>query len=554
MTRSPISIKLAACLIALAAFGCNSEPEPGPAVSATFEIDSSDIARVEWTVSGGGLVTPITGLADVTGGATPTVAVTIMDLPVATGYGIEIIAYDATDTNICRGTGVFDIVEGATTNINVPVVCSISSTLPSGSVGIDVTFQDNICPIINSINVVPQTIAVGQTAQVSVNAQDPELGTLTYDWTSLAGTFADPTAAATTYTCTQPINHNVDILVSDGDSFCDQSRLLNVTCVPDVCAGTPPLDCDDANQCTDDGVCDPVTGCPGSTDSSAGTACDFIAVGDGFCDGAGTCVECLVGSDCTDDGNECTDPATCTLNVCGVTNTPADTPCTGGICDGLGSCVGCLVSGDCADDANQCTSAPFCNAGTCDPQTPLSAGAVCDFIAVGDGVCNGAGTCVECVDAGQCTDDGNECTTGASCTAGTCDTATPLASGTTCSVGVCDGAGACVGCITAGDCPDDANQCTTPATCTLNVCDPQTPLTVGTACDFVAVGDGFCDGSGTCAECLAAGDCPDDGNQCTSAPSCTTNACDPQDPLPAGTPCDNGGGPGSGSCSLGTCF
>lgn len=75
--------------------------------------------------------------------------------------------------------------------------------------------------------------------------------------------------------------------MSDGDTFCDQSGLLNITCVPDVCVGPPALDCDDANQCTDDGVCDPVSGCPGSTNSAAGAACDFIAVGDGFCDGGG---------------------------------------------------------------------------------------------------------------------------------------------------------------------------------------------------------------------------------------------------------------------------
>ncbi len=501
MPLTPIKLKLAACLIVLAALGCNTSSEPdGPALSARFEISESDIARVEWEVSGGGLTTPITGLAEVTTTPTLSVAVTIMDLPVATGYGIVLIAYDDTDTNICRGSAAFDIAEGVTTNVPIVMTCSVSSTLPAGTVGIDATFQDNICPVINQINVVPQTIAVGHDATVSINANDPEGGTLAYDWTSLAGTFADPAAATTIYTCTQAIDHNISITASDGDSFCDQTRLLNVTCVPDACIGPPVVSCDDGIQCTDDGVCDPVSGCPGSTPSLDGTVCDFVAVGDGVCDGAGACVDCLTPTDCTDDGNECTDPAICSANSCVENNTASGTACTGGICDGAGTCVGCVDAGDCADDGNDCTTAPSCTAGACDPQTPLTSGTVCST-----GVCNGSGVCVECVDAGQCTDDGNDCTSGPSCTAGACDT------------------------------PGN--------------------LTQGTACDFIAVGDGFCDGSGACVECNSAVDCPDDANDCTTAPSCTANACDPQTDLPASTPCDNGGGPGSGACDgAGVCI
>lgn len=498
MTRLPIRLALAASVLMFAVSGCNSSSEPdGPALSARFEIDQSDIARVEWTVSGGALSAPIAGLAEVTGGATPTVAITVMDLPVATGYGIEVIAYDAADTNICRGTGTFDIAEGVTTSLPLTVTCSVSSTLPSGSVGIDVTFQDNVCPVINSLSVVPQTIAVGQTATVEVLANDPEGGTLSYQWTSLAGTFADAALATTTYQCTQAILHNIDVTVSDGDTFCDQSRLLEVNCVVDGCDG---VTCDDGNQCTDDGTCDPVAGCPATTPSLEGTACDFVSTGDGLCDGAGSCVECLTATDCPDDGNECTEPATCDLNSCAVAFTTADTPCTGGVCDGAGSCVGCLDATDCPDDGNDCTTGPSCTSGVCDAPSSLASGTLCS-----GGVCNGSGTCVECVDATDCTDDGNQCTASPSCTAGACDI--------------------------------------------------QAALAQGTVCDLVSTGDGLCDGAGTCVECNFAADCPDDGNQCTTAPSCTSNACDAQTFLVSGTLCDNGGGAGSGTCDgAGNCI
>ncbi len=441
------------------------------------------------------MVDPITGLAEVTGGTNPSVAVTVMDLPVATGYGIVLTAFDATDANICRGSAAFDIAEGVTTNVAIVMTCSVSSTLPSGTVGIDATFQDNVCPIINQLNIVPQTIAIGQNAQVSVNATDPEGATLQYTWSSLAGTFANPALATTTYQCTQAITHNVSIKVSDGDSFCDQTRLLSVTCVPDACAGPPVVTCDDFNQCTDDGVCDPVSGCPGSTNSAAGVACDYVAVGDGLCDGAGACVQCLAATDCADDGNDCTAPATCTAGVCTAANEPSGTTCSAGLCDGAGVCVGCLAGTDCPDDLNECTAPPSCTAGVCDAQAPL-------------------------------------------------------ASGTPCSGGLCNGAGVCVGCLVGTDCPDDLNECTAPPSCTAGVCDAQAPLASGTPCT-----GGVCNGSGLCVACVVATDCPDDGNQCTAAPSCTANVCDVQAPLANGTPCDNGGGPSSGLCDgAGACI
>jgi hypothetical protein len=74
--------------------------------------------------------------------------------------------------------------------------------------------------------------------------------------------------------------------------------------------------------------------------------------------------------------------------------------------------------------------------------------------------------------------------------------------------------------------------------CTANACEAQTPLPDTTVCDLVGVDDGVCDGLGTCVECNLAADCPDDSEQCTSAPMCTANACEAQTPLPDTTVCD----------------
>jgi len=62
------------------------------------------------------------------------------------------------------------------------------------------------------------------------------------------------------------------------------------TCFVDRCVDVL---CEDSNQCTDDGTCNPATGlCEGAGSSPAGTTCDQ---NDGLvCDGAGSCVECVV--------------------------------------------------------------------------------------------------------------------------------------------------------------------------------------------------------------------------------------------------------------------
>jgi hypothetical protein len=84
---------------------------------------------------------------------------------------------------------------------------------------------------------------------------------------------------------------------------------------------------------------------------------------------------------------------------------------------------------------------------------------------------------------------------------------------------VCDGQGNCVECNDAGQCIEDGNDCTA-ASCVDGACG-QSDLPDGTMCDLLSVDDGVCM-SGMCAaapDCTDAADC-DDGNECT------TNGCD----------------------------
>jgi hypothetical protein len=87
-----------------------------------------------------------------------------------------------------------------------------------------------------------------------------------------------------------------------------------------------------------------------------------------------------------------------------------------------------------------------------------------------------------------------------------------------------------------GDCTEGI--CTALGVCETEPADPETPCNGG---------QGVCDGSGTCVECINAGQCPSDGNECTVA-VCATNACGQAD-VSDGTAC----GGGSGECQSGTC-
>ena len=75
------------------------------------------------------------------------------------------------------------------------------------------------------------------------------------------------------------------------------------TCEMGVCEGLcDNVDCSDGNDCTTDGVCDPLDGtCGGGGNEPVDTSCDD----DRVCDGQGNCVECATDERC-DDGDECT--------------------------------------------------------------------------------------------------------------------------------------------------------------------------------------------------------------------------------------------------------
>ncbi len=217
--------------------------------------------------------------------------------------------------------------------------------------------------------------------------------------------------------------------------------------------------------------------------------------------------------------------------------------CDSGICED-GVCCNTTCTGDCR----------FCNLreslGTC-------ATAPNGYPCPDADICNGAETCQNgvCINAPDLTcDDYNLCTVD-SCNSATGCVHTPVANGTSCSDGdVCTGVETCQN----GNCVSDGElDCDDGDPCTGDSCHPQTgcshtPLQDGTPC-----GDNNdCNGVDVCqdGECVPGGpmDCDDD-NTCT-ADQCIPGTGCVHDPLPGGTPCNDGDVCTVGdSCAGGVC-
>ncbi len=317
----------------------------------------------------------------------------------------------------------------------------------------------------------------------------------------------DPESGACSY-----LNAPDGMACANGSGECDSG----------VCNRCATVNCDDGDDCTSDGVCNPSTQmCEGRGDAPINTLCNDDT---GFCDGFGNCVECNESAQCSDDQNVCT-AAVCTAHTCGVQDvggscfvngSPGN--CQGGVCVESPKCTNpypCEDRGECIDDQ-------------CDDET-----GECSYPNAPDGQSCGddAGECM----SGKCEycgsvicDDQNECTRDGTCNpeTGQCDGRDNEPVNTPCSENdgrFCDGTGTCVDCNSAQQC-QDGSQCTENE-CANNACN-----TFATAPDSPCNQDGgsYCDGSGSCVECNGTAQCPDDSNVCTIT-TCDASACVPQD-------------------------
>ncbi len=207
----------------------------------------------------------------------------------------------------------------------------------------------------------------------------------------------------------------------------DDACTLGDACEEGLCIGGPKLECVDGNPCTNDG-CDPQSGCSFEAnnaechDENICTTQD--SCGNGLCQG-GPPLECNDANPCTDDScdpqegclstnNEagCNDNDACTSNDVCIDgkcqgNDPIacndENPCTDDACNPAEGCTYVPNNNEC-DDGNVCSTGDQCSEGTCTPQGLLNCD---DGNACTDDSCDpGQGGCVHI--AGDCP-CGNDC-------------------------------------------------------------------------------------------------------------------------------------------------
>ena len=334
-------------------------------------------------------------------------------------------------------------------------------------------------------------------------------------------------------TC-DPVAGCVVVLAEDGTPCDDKLACTTLTtCQAGACVGSP-VNCDDANTCTDDS-CDPKAGC--IHDPLTGTGCDDgdkCTVGDGCSDGTCAASDTLL----------CDDSQVCTSDTCEPAVGCVFTPKDGGPCNdnsvctqvdvcAAGKCLGtqfkvCNDNLPCTDDG--CKPSVGCvylaNAATCDDGDACSIGEGCVDTVCGGGTalncddknpctqdsCNAKSGCVNTPAVGPC-NDANKCTQVDACDAGQCKGSSPIScdDSRACSVDACDPVLGCTHdlakcCTVDKDC-DDANPCTD---------------------DLCSFGAG-CSHKANTASC-------DDGDKCTTGDICKAEACSPGAP----TNCDDG--------------
>ncbi|MGB5811440.1 MAG: hypothetical protein WBG86_12960, partial [Polyangiales bacterium] len=222
---------------ALLVGGCNETSDPCSSAllidldissEVTIDVEGLDLVinEVLWTITGDGM-DPMMGTID-TSDPNATPSVEVFGLPPAEEYLIELEATSEDGETTCRGSANFDVTVGVATEVGVLLRCSVGQRF--GAVRADGWF--NVCAELTKAVVAPLQTSIGNAIIVSSQAEDHEGDDIEYLWTADNGTFANPTAASTFYTCEETGTHELTITVSDDDFMhCMDSWTVEVTCV-----------------------------------------------------------------------------------------------------------------------------------------------------------------------------------------------------------------------------------------------------------------------------------------------------------------------------------
>ncbi len=181
--------------------------------------------RVLWTIRAEDM-DPMAGVID-TSDPNATPSVEVFGLPPG-DYEIELQALADDGETDCRGSAAFDVAAGVVTQVGVLLHCASEPRLG----GVRVNGKLNVCAELTKVVVAPLQTSVGATISVRAAARDAEGDPIEYAWSADNGTFADPSAAETQYTCQIRGDDTITVAVSDdGFEYCRCAWSTGVRCV-----------------------------------------------------------------------------------------------------------------------------------------------------------------------------------------------------------------------------------------------------------------------------------------------------------------------------------
>jgi hypothetical protein len=214
--------------------GCSGDSSAVPCTSALLidldvmtDVDDPDVVinEVYWVITGNGMASMMGTIDTSDPNATPSVEV----FGLAPGnYMIDLEATSEDGKTICRGSTTFDVVAGVATEVAVLLRCSTGQ----GFGAVRVNGELTLCPELTKAVVAPLQTSIGNVITVRSQAEDAKGGSIEYSWTADGGTFANPSARATFYTCEETGNHQLTISVTNHHSeYCVDSWTVDVSCV-----------------------------------------------------------------------------------------------------------------------------------------------------------------------------------------------------------------------------------------------------------------------------------------------------------------------------------
>jgi len=214
---------------ALAFAGCVADTTSNQSGGLTVELELSDgiqIDEVSYEVTGGEM-SPMVGSIN-TSAPGSTASVEIYGIPGGGPYSIMMNATSVDGETSCAGSVDFDVAVGRVTEVAVMLNCKPSQQL--GGVRVDGSL--NVCAELIKAVVAPLETSIGNQIDVFAIIADIEGDPIEYRWTGTGGTFADPSAPATTFTCQELGSQTITITASDdGFDYCTCDWTVDVTCV-----------------------------------------------------------------------------------------------------------------------------------------------------------------------------------------------------------------------------------------------------------------------------------------------------------------------------------